>query len=147
MRIVLMRHGHSERAGMDPSLSAEGRVAASAAARELARTGGAQRIAHSPLRRAVETTSLVIEACGDVARVESKLLLPNAAPDRAGFQLMQWGADVDTLLVVAHLPLLPGLSRWLCDRLLPFEPADTWCLEADTASAWRGTFAVVDERP
>ena len=143
MRIVLMRHGHAASEGADPALSARGRASASATAATLARTGGPKRIVHSPLRRAVETATLAVEACGGVECVESTRLLPTAAPARAGAQLVQWGADVDTLLVVAHLPLLPGLSQWLCDRFLPFEPADAWCVEADTATAWQGTFDVV----
>lgn len=141
-----MRHGHAEPDGPDPALRPHGRAAASATAAKLASGHAPQRIVHSPLLRAVQTAALAVEACGGVECVESTLLLPTAAPDRTGAQLVQWGADVDTLLVVAHLPLLPGLSQWLCDRFLPFEPGDAWCLEGDTATAWKGTFDVVEPR-
>ena len=96
-----------------------------------------------PLRRAVQTAALVIAACGGAQRTESAHLLPSAAPDVIGTQLIRWGEDVDTLLVIAHLPLLPRLSHWLCGRLLAFEPADAWCLEAETEVAWQGTFDIV----
>lgn len=144
MRFVLMRHGHAERMGADPVLSAHGRTAVSVTAGRIIRAGAPQCVVHSPLRRAVQTAALVTAACGDVERTESAHLLPSAAPDVIGAQLIQWGADVDTLLVIAHLPLLPRLSQWLCGRLLAFEPADAWWLEAETESAWQGTFDIVN---
>lgn len=143
MRIVLMRHGHAERTGSDPALSEHGRTAVSVTAERIVCACSPQRVVHSPLRRAVQTAALVIAACGDAQRTESAHLLPSAAPDVIGTQLIRWGEDVDTLLVIAHLPLLPRLSHWLCGRLLAFEPADAWCLEAETEVAWQGTFDIV----
>ena len=90
-RLVLVRHGVTQQSlehrfsgwhGRDPGLVELGRQQAMAAARELARRGGADAIVTSPLRRTLETAAVIAEHLG--------LGQPRVVEDLAEADFGQW---------------------------------------------------------
>jgi len=62
---------------------------------------------------------------------------PNGVPDTHAER------PAACICLVAHLPLLPALGRWLCDADLDFATDCGWVLEGDPDLAWQGTFATI----
>jgi phosphohistidine phosphatase SixA len=109
-----MRHGE---AGESPdgdahrALTARGHAQAQTAARGLKLLGvKPQALWHSPYRRAHETAAIVGAALA-VPLVVDDRLVPDADPDVAAAAL--WSEAGGALLVVAHLPVLPGIAHAL----------------------------------
>jgi phosphohistidine phosphatase SixA len=63
--------------------------------------------------------------------------IPNEVPDTHAH------LPATRVCVVAHLPLLPALCRWLCDADLDFATGCGWVLGGDPALAWQGTFSTI----
>lgn len=145
MRLLLLRHGRAAGGHDAAALTAEGRAGVVRALRHpaLAELGVPLRLAHSPLRRAVETADLVAESRPVAARSEEPALRPEADPAAAGRRLAALGEGGGALLAVAHLPLLPELARWFVDEPLPFAPGQGWLLEAE--HLWQGSARILAE--
>ena len=142
MRILLLRHGAAG-AGSDPGLSNAGSRGVEMVLDALELEGGAAMLAHSPLRRAVETADLCAQQWPVAQRVECEELLPETRPVEAGealasrAELVAPASPLDTgMIVVSHLPLLPALAHWLTGEALPFDPGSAWLLDAD--GFWMG---------
>jgi phosphohistidine phosphatase len=108
--LYLMRHGEAgESPRGDPfrPLTPRGRAQATASARGLARLPARPtRLLHSPYLRAEETAGLVGAVLG-LGPEPDERFTPDADPDLAARVLL---AGRGTLLVVAHLPILPGIA-------------------------------------
>ena len=143
MRLMLMRHGHAEGHGMDPSLAEHG---VQAVQRTLeAPWPEPARIVHSPLLRAAQTAALLSARWPAAERVVDAAFAPEMPVDVAARRLLELGEDCTTVALVSHLPLLPALCHWFTDARREFEPADAVLLEADGALAWRGAFVISGE--
>ncbi len=109
-----MRHGEageSAQGDFHRALTAHGQAQARASAQGLrslfARLGARPAaVLHSPYRRALQTATIVGETLG-VALVEDDRFVPEADADVAARALLQ--SRRGPLLVVAHLPILPGI--------------------------------------
>ncbi len=138
MRLLLMRHGHAEGRGPDPALSPDG---VEAVRRTLEGDWPAPtRIVHSPLLRARQTAALCATRWPEAALLEDVAFVPSDAADAAARRLLELAEGHEVVALVSHLPLLPALCGWFCDEALDFMPADAVLIEAERASAWRGTF-------
>jgi phosphohistidine phosphatase len=109
-----MRHGEageSARGDAYRPLTHHGVAQAQASARGLLRLGvRPSALWHSPYLRAQQTATIVGDALGvalGVARHEDDRFVPDADPDVAARALLS--GPRGTLLVVAHLPVLPGI--------------------------------------
>ncbi|MBM4281054.1 MAG: histidine phosphatase family protein [Deltaproteobacteria bacterium] len=110
-----MRHGEAgewAQGDFHRALTAHGQAQARASAQGLrslfARLGTRPAtLWHSPYRRALQTATIVGEILG-VTLVEDDRFLPEADADAAARALRQAGRG--PLLVVAHLPILPGIA-------------------------------------
>ena len=96
--------------GQARPLTLRGRAQASASARGLTRMGVKPRaLWHSPYVRAAETAALVADALGLSPRADERLT-PDADPDDIARALLE---ERGAVLVVAHLPILPGIAHAL----------------------------------
>ena len=139
MRVLLMRHGQAAGPGADPPLSPRGEAAVRGTA--AGPWPVPARIVHSPLLRARGTAGLLAERWPGAQRIEEPTFVPEAGVEGAARRLLELAAGQGVVVLVSHLPLLPGLCEWLCGTAIAFEPADAVLLEADEALAWRETFA------
>jgi phosphohistidine phosphatase SixA len=122
--LYLMRHGEagdSPRGDPFRPLTARGRVQASTSAAGLHRRGARpSSLWHSPYVRAAETAALVGQVLG-VSPQQDDRFVPDADPDVAARALWEAAAAAGPrarrggggLLVVAHLPILPGIVHAL----------------------------------
>jgi len=125
--IFLMRHGqaedHSAVGDRGRRLTAEGRAEVERVARAMAKAGVAvDTVWHSPYVRAVETMEIMSAALGAPPRVEDGGLVPHGTPETAVDALV---AARGSILVVAHLPLLPSMASVLLNAplMVNFAPA------------------------
>jgi phosphohistidine phosphatase len=106
-----MRHGEageSARGDQHRALTSHGQAQAQASARGLLHLGvRPSALWHSPYLRAQQTATIVGEAIG-VSLHEDDRFVPDADPDVAARALLSGSRG--TLLVVAHLPILPGVA-------------------------------------
>lgn len=145
MRLLLLRHGRATGGHDGATLTAGGRADVARALRHpaLAELGAPLRLAHSPLRRAVETADLVVRALAAATRSEEPALRPESDPAAAGRRLATLGEGAGALVAVGHLPLLPELARWFVEEPLPFAPGHGWLLEAE--HLWQGSARILTE--
>lgn len=142
MRIYLLRHGHAEaQADRDENraLTPEGQNEAITMGALLAKRGVlVDRICSSPLKRAVETATLVARAMQDDRQILlSDRFIPEGDPNEACEFILALGCR--SILVVSHLPILPEILDELTGRSSAdgFVPCELYILEysADTMTA------------
>jgi len=117
-----MRHGEAGEAAHDTDrpLTPRGRGQALASAQGLLKLGvRIPQIWHSPYRRASETAAIVAAVHG-ATLVEDPHFTPEASPVRAANRVK---AAPSHTLVVAHMPILPGLVDFLCHTRVGFSTA------------------------
>ena len=125
--ILLVRHGKAVEfaSGGDAArpLADEGRVAVAGVGGALKRLGlMPDAVWHSPYVRATETAQLLAGALGyrGALTVEAHLA-PGSSPERTAKMLLD--AKPQRLLVVSHMPLLPGLAIELVGARVEFGTA------------------------
>ena len=75
---------------------------------------------HSPYRRAVETAEIVADVLGLTTLVEDPRFIPEASASAATMALLTARKGV---IVVAHMPILPGIVSLLCGGPCSFSTA------------------------
>lgn len=129
MELLLMRHGAALdrgapgiRCDADRPLSDEGRAVTCAVADTLlARGSRPDLVLTSPLKRAVQTATLVAACCGDLPVQECGALAPGATPPELVDALQH--CHKQCVLAVGHMPDLSELALYLLcgiplDRLI-----------------------------
>ncbi len=105
-----MRHGEageSARGDFHRTLTAHGQAQAQASARGLLHLGvRPTTLVHSPVQRAAQTAALAGGILGIAPSADDRLV-PDGDPDLAAGALLS--GDRGVVLVVAHLPILPGI--------------------------------------
>jgi phosphohistidine phosphatase len=117
-----MRHGEAADAWRDAErpLTPTGRAQATSTANVLLRLGAAPTVIwHSPYKRAAETAAIVATILQRDAVVDERFT-PDADPLVAGRALL---AERSSVLVVAHLPILPAVVAALCGGTCSFSTA------------------------
>ncbi len=119
-----MRHGEAGEAMRDAErpLTARGRAQAESSARALLALGAAPPVLwHSPYRRAVETAQIVAGVFGlTSAMIEDERFTPDANVAAAAMAVLQARRGV---IVIAHMPILPGIVSLLCGSPCNFTTA------------------------
>jgi phosphohistidine phosphatase len=113
---VFMRHGHAAEGKDDHArvLTAEGRAAVEASARELLAAGLLpDLVITSTAERARVTAELSKRVLGSEAPLVERRELYLAEPERYLATIRALGSDVDTVLLVAHNPGLEALAEQL----------------------------------
>lgn len=140
MKLWLLRHGAAEayqRHDADRQLTEQGRVQVMQAAESLSAIEF-DRVLCSPYVRARQTAELL---CSTLKQQKSIEIVPWLTPEDDVREVVRKldGYPVESLLIVAHQPLLGALASWLvdADRLhgLPMETASVACLEGDFIGA------------
>lgn len=117
-----MRHGEAGEAAHDADrpLTPRGRQQALSSAQGLLKLGvRIPQIWHSPFRRASETAAIVAGVHG-ASLVEDAHFTPEASPARAAGRAK---TAPNHTLVVAHMPILPGVVDFLCHTRVGFSTA------------------------
>jgi phosphohistidine phosphatase len=150
MLLTLVRHGD---AGMPSNglgdsgrwLSRLGREQARATGRALAERGVAPTLAwSSPLVRAVQTAELILGSLAYAGTLEARDdLFPDSPPRSLVRALADVAADAD-VLVVGHMPYMPGLASQLLDvQVSSFSTGEAYRLQLAAGAlgsaqlAWR----------
>lgn len=136
-RFFLVRHGRAETSapGGDEArrLTAGGRAAFAATARELAPELSLRRILTSPLVRARETAALLAAATGAPVEVEPRL----ASGASTGRQLLELGAALGPgVALVGHNPELAEAVALASDLDAEVPPGTVAAVELDGRLAW-----------
>lgn len=117
-----MRHGEAGEASTDAArpLTARGEAQALSSASGLLKLGvKIPVIWHSPYRRAAQTAAIVARVHGAALVVDDRFT-PEASPVRAVDAVR--GAPAGAL-IVAHMPILPGIVELLCGLRASFSTA------------------------
>lgn len=129
MDLFLMRHGEAGEAARDRdrALTEKGRADAARMARFLrAANVVVDGLWHSPYVRAAETAAIVGDVLGVAGdqRLDDDRFTPDASPHTGAQALFAARATYPRgLLLVAHLPILPGLVNALGGGLVSFSTA------------------------
>ncbi len=141
--LVLMRHGEAGDAARDHArpLSARGRQQCCATAAEIERRGLAiDRVLSSSAVRAVESARLVVETLGLPDTIDVREALYLAEPATYAEAARGFGADVATVLLVAHNPGLSDLASRIQGRHVGLSTAAVAVCELPIAD-WRELLA------
>lgn len=131
-----MRHGEAGEAARDADrpLTAKGRAQAESSARALRALGAVPPVLwHSPYRRAVETAGIVADVLGlRGAMIEDERFTPDGSVPAAAMAVLKARQGV---LVVAHMPILPGIVAMLCGSPCTFTTAGVAHLDVTGGAA------------
>ncbi len=118
-----MRHGEAGEASRDADrpLTARGRTQAASSARGLQVLGAAPSVLwHSPYKRAVETAEIVADVLGITAIAVDPRFTPEANASAATMALLSARKSV---ILVAHMPILPSIVSLMCGGPCSFTTA------------------------
>jgi phosphohistidine phosphatase SixA len=140
MQLYIVRHGEAERsAATDADRALTGRGAAVVRAfwgRLAADRPAPARIVSSPLRRARETARIIADVHDGRPPVTQEPLLTPEAPPADTLRWLGEQRDLDTWVLVSHMPLVALLTGLLVDGpggRYPFPLAGVACLDLEVA--------------
>lgn len=114
MRIIIMRHGKADYAGLDRVLTSQGRVEAQMTARKLAAHYDITDVYSSPKTRAMQTAEAV---CGIIGLQDKIHCLPSLSPagDPAFVESVVEAecSPESTVLLLSHIPCVEHLAYYL----------------------------------
>ena len=145
MKLVIMRHGQAQWSApsdAERALTRQGQNETCYVAEKLAERLCITHLLASPYRRAQQTAKLVAKAL-KVNTIETvDWLIPDGKPEAVINQL----PDVDSLLLVSHMPLVSQLTGLLCEastqQTLSFHTSAAAIIELQYAAI--GTGQLVD---
>jgi phosphohistidine phosphatase len=138
MKLYIMRHGQALSMGeakvdsdAERPLSQEGFAGVLESAKHLLAQGAnPPLILHSPMKRAIQTATIVAEVLKPSKGVEAFCPLSNVLPPQDLFaELKCHLLDLEEAMVVGHQPQLGELTLWLTGKLVQIPPGGLVALE------------------